>query len=329
MNNINRVWISWETQRRSIELAKNLNCKFYLFKRSGILRYPLNIINTLKVMCNVSTNIIFVQNPSMILATVACMYKIISKKKLIVDRHSTFFLDDTKKYSIRSIIFRMLHKFTIKYADLTIVTNKYLANIVEKMDGKAFVLPDKLPEMKQTKNYYVDGEFNILLISSFGEDEPIEEVFKAMEKISVKNLKLYISGDYRKLPEALMINVPPSVVFTGYLEEEDYVNLLYSVDAIMVLTTADYCMLCGCYESVSACKPIITSNKSVLQEYFGGSIFVDNNSEDIINGIYVLKDNYECYKQNVIKLRLILEDQWRCKYEELERMLKAFCKAKI
>jgi hypothetical protein len=42
-----------------------------------------------------------------------------------------------------------------------------------------------------------------------------------------------------------------------------------------------------------------------------------------------LKDNYECYKQNVIKLRLILEDQWRCKYEELERMLKAFCKAKI
>lgn len=322
MKKSSRVWISWETQRRSIELAKTLNCKLYLFKSSGILRYPRNIINTFKVICNASTHTIFVQNPSMILATVVCIYKYISKKKVIVDRHSTFFLDSTNRYSIKSIIFRALHKFTIKNADLTIVTNKYLANIVEEMDGNAFVLPDKLPEINQTKNYDVDGQFNVLLISSFGEDEPIEEVFKAMEKVNVKNLKLYVSGNYNKLTKALKLNVPSNVVFTGYLEEQDYMNLLYSVDAIMVLTTEDYCMLCGCYESVSVCKPIITSNKSVLQDYFKGSIFVDNNSEDIINGIYDLVDNYEFYKENVIKLKSILEDKWCRKLNEMESLIK-------
>lgn len=319
----NRVWITWETQRRSIELAKTLKCKLYLFTSSGFLRYPRNIINTFKVMRDDSTHTIFVQNPSMILATVVCLYKFISKKKVIVDRHSTFFLDSTNRYSIKSIIFRALHKFTIKNADLTIVTNKYLANIVENMDGNAFVLPDKLPEIIQTKNYDVDGQFNILLISSFGEDEPIEEVFMAMGKINIKNLKLYVSGNYNKLAKAKMLNVPSNVVFTGYLEEEDYMNLLYSVDAIMVLTTEDYCMLCGCYESVSVCKPIITSNKSVLQDYFKGSIFVDNNCENIINGIYDLVDNYERYKENVIKLRFILADNWRRKFGELETLLKS------
>lgn len=323
MKKSNRVWITWETQRRSIELAKTLNCKLYLFESSGILRYPKNIINTFKVMCDDSTHTIFVQNPSMILATVVCIYKLIYNKKVIVDRHSTFFLDRTNRYSLKSIIFRALHKFTIKNADLTIVTNKYLANMVEKMDGNAFVLPDKLPEINQTKNYDVDGKFNVLLISSFGEDEPIAEVFKTMEKINVKNLKLYISGNYNKLTKELKSNVPSNVVFTGYLEEEDYMNLLYSVDAIMVLTTEDYCMLCGCYESVSVCKPIITSKKTVLQDYFKGSIFVDNNSEAIINGIYDLVDNYELYKENVIKLKSMLEYQWCCKFNELERLLKS------
>jgi len=294
-----------------------------LFESSGILRYSKNIFNTVKVMCNHSTHTIFVQNPSMILATVVCLYKLISKKKIFVDRHSTFFLDRTNRYSVKSIIFRILHRFTIKNADLTIVTNQYLADIVQEMNGTAFILPDKLPEIYQTKNYDVDGQFNILLISSFGEDEPMEEVFRAMEKINHEKIKLYISGNYNKLSKALRLNVPASVVFTGYLDEEDYMNLLYSVDATIVLTTEDYCMLCGCYESVSACKPIITSKQSVLQDYFEGSIFVNNNGEDILNGINNMVDNYEFYIKNTIKLKFILENQWRCKFDELKSLLKS------
>lgn len=322
MEKSSRIWVTWETQRRSMELAKALNCQFHLFESTGLLRYPRSIFNTIKVMSDPSVLTIFVQNPSMILATTACIFKFISNKKVIVDRHSTFFLDSTNRYSIKSIIFRVLNTFSVRNADLTIVTNQHLANIVKKIDGKAFVLPDKLPEINKTKNSDVDGLFNMLLISSFGVDEPIEEVFKAMERINIKGLKLYVSGNYNKLPKALLSTVPANVIFTGYLREEDYMNLLCSVDGIIVLTTEDYCMLCGCYESVSVGKPIITSNKSVLRDYFKGSIFVDNNHGDILNGIHDLIENYDNHRKNIVELKISLEDRWCCKIDELELLLK-------
>ena len=243
MNETNKIWITWETQRRSIELAKQFNCKFHKFEYSGIFRYPKCIYKTLKVLFANKPDITFVQNPSMILAALICIYKKKYKTKLVVDRHTTFMINKNNNLTIANIVFKTLHRFTIKNADLTIITNYYLARIVEEMGGKALILPDKLPELKPTKYFKVKDGLNILLISSYGEDEPIEEVFKAMDKLKNNSTTLYVSGDCKKLKKQILINVPPNVELTGYLPEEEYVNLMCSVDAVMALTTSDYCML--------------------------------------------------------------------------------------
>ena len=67
-----RIWISWETQRRSIELAKKINCELYIIEAKGVMRYPISIFKTLLIIFKTKSDVLFVQNPTMILATVAC-----------------------------------------------------------------------------------------------------------------------------------------------------------------------------------------------------------------------------------------------------------------
>lgn len=316
-----RVWIAWETQRRSIELAKRFGCELFVIESKGILRYPKCIIRTLSVLRSTKPNIVFVQNPSMILATVACIYRSFKNIHLVVDRHTTFRLNKKNRITPRVFLFKLLHRFTVRHADVTIVTNHFLAHLVKQLKGRPFVLPDMIPKLVQTGTLPLKGKHNIVLISSFGADEPIKEVIEAMKQINQEDTYLYITGNYKKLDELTYKEAPSNVVFTGFVEEKEFINMLFSVDCVIVLTTADYTMLCGCYEAVSACKPLITSNKAVLTDYFKGAVFVDNNAKDISNAIREVVENVDFYKDRISKLkgRLILE--WEERFATLENRL--------
>ena len=108
-----RVWFTWERQRRSIELAKTFRCKLFIIEYNGFKRYPLSILKTICILKKTKPDILFVQNPSMILATLACIYKLIYNTTVIVDRHSTFLLSErnkNRKYAPGIIIFKLLHR---------------------------------------------------------------------------------------------------------------------------------------------------------------------------------------------------------------------------
>lgn len=316
-----RVWITWETQRRSLELANKLGCELFIVDDDGPARYLKSIIRTLSILKNTKPDILFVQNPSMVLAVVACIYKFIKKIPIVVDRHTTFLLDKKYKYTPRIIVFRLLHWFTIRCADLTIVTNKYLANLVRDLRGTPFVLPDIIPGFAATESIQLKGDRNILLISSFNKDEPIREVIEAFRRPQMKDYYLYVTGNYKKLNESVRQSAPPNVIFTGFLEEQEFINMLFSVDIVMVLTTADYCMLCGCYEAVSACKPLITSDKEVLREYFEEAVFVSNTAEGISKGVMQTIEYFPAYKDKICELKKRLTCKWEEKYARLEDRL--------
>ncbi|MFW6101738.1 MAG: hypothetical protein ACOC90_10160, partial [Bacteroidota bacterium] len=261
-----KVWIAWEVQRRTMELSKALGCDLHIFDFEGILRYPRCIYNTLKVLISSQGKIVFVQNPSMILAATACIFKFISKQAVIIDRHTTFRLNKQRTVSLDWMVFDLLNNFTIKHADLTIVTNEYLAGVVRDMGGRPYVLPDKLPDLKKSRTIQLEG-FSIFMISSFGGDEPVAEAIVAAGMLEEEGVRLYISGNPNKLDPATRKNSPGNVIFTGFLSEQDFMDHVYTADAVMTLTTADYCMLCGCYEAVAAGRPLITSDKQVLLQY--------------------------------------------------------------
>lgn len=317
------IWIAWERQRRSVELARQFKCRLYIFEESGLLRYPISVLKTVRLLLAQKPTKLFVQNPSMVLAALACFYGKLTGTLVIVDRHTTFMLDRQYKKSLGLLIFKLLHRYTIRVADGTIVTNQFLAGLVSDLGGNAYVLPDKLPHLEQQKSIPLMPGCNILLISSFGKDEPIMDVLSAMESLQNEGVNVYITGNCTKLSENVRASAPRNVVFTGFVDEQEFVDMLFSVDIVMALTTAENCLLCGCYEGVSARKPLITSNKRVLREYFEDAVFVDNSEAGIASGIRAVVERLDSHKSQVEEIRSRIDAKWQRSYQEVEHFVGA------
>ncbi len=308
------IWIAWETQRRSIELARAFDCDLFIFDYSGRLRYPRSIFKTGAVLLRRRPQRLYVQNPSMVLATLACLYGKLTGRPVIVDRHTTFRLGKKAEKTPRVLLFNLLHRFTIKAADLTIVTNAFLAGIVRELGGRPGILPDRLPALRQSQRLELRAGHNILLISSFGKDEPIAEVLAAMRQLQQVGVNLFITGNDQKLPASLRTSAPDNVVFTGFMPEQQFVDMLFSVDSVMTLTTAEYCMLCGCYEGVAAGKPLITSDRQVLRDYFSDAIFVDNTARGIGDGIREVVSNTGTWQLKTATMQARIAAEWQTSY---------------
>lgn len=319
---VNKIWITWEKQRRSIVLAKELGCTFFMLEVEGLFRYPISIFKTIVVLARERPDYLFVQNPSMVLATLACLYGRVSKTIVVVDRHTTFRLNKPKDEQSLSIwIFMKLHYLTLRLADLTIVTNDFLASLVRNAGGTPFVLPDMLPSLKKENTRVLKGHHNILLISSFGADEPIAEALDAMKVFGDDDVFLYITGNCNRLDSDLLDSAPQNVVFTGFVSDQEFVDLLFSVDAVMVLTTSDACMLCGCYEAVSAEKPLITSDKEVLVEYFKEATFVNNTASGISDGIKNILKNIPDHAMRSTRMKSNIGKLWEVYFANLLKFL--------
>lgn len=316
-----RIWITWETQRRSVELSKKFGCDLFIVEHVGIMRYLKCIWNTYNILRKNNPDLLFVQNPSMILAAMACIYKMLTGKPVVVDRHTTFRLNKKDTFTPYNIAHKIFNYFTLNKADLTIVTNAFLAQLVKNIGGNPFILPDMMPMLKEKESIQFNKKYNILLISSFASDEPIGEVFEAMKVIHNEDVCLYITGNSEKLTNDLAQSVPSNIILTGFLSEQRFVDMLFSVDAIMVLTTADCTMLCGCYEALAAGKPLITSDKDVLREYFYGAVFVDNSVSGLADGIHKVIEKLDVHKKNTCEMRDKLKIEWDNKYDELEKLL--------
>jgi hypothetical protein len=316
-----RIWVSWETQRRSIELSKILKCSLFIFDLNGPLRYPLSLMKTLYVFIKEQPSIIFVQNPSMFLAAFACIYCKLASIPLIIDRHTTFLLDNKIENPFKQWCFLLLHRFTIKNADITIVTNDHLAQLVSQDHGTPIILPDPLPDISFIKLVPTHGRISIIIPSSFRFDEPLEQIVLAITTLQQDGFFFYLTGNYKQLTSTIKDRMPSNAFLTGFLPEEDYFNLLFSIDAVMVLTTATSCMLCGCYEAIAAKKPLITSLKPCLINYFYNALFVDNSVEGIVAACREMARNIEVYKNKSTSMKETINHQWGVYLSTLEDTL--------
>lgn len=316
-----KIWITWETQRRSLTLARHLDCKLFIFDIEGFFRYPLCLLKTLFTLLIHRPGLLFVQNPSIVLAAFSCFYRSITGIKLVIDRHSNFRLNKPQSGSLPIWLFMRFHYYSLKHADLTIVTNNYMADLVKKAGGEAVVLPDKLPEFPVYCPDYHKESMRLLLISSFGSDEPVREVIEAFGMLKNKNCELFITGNFKKRISEIPGHLPPGLHLTGFIPDSQYIKLLISSDIILVLTRADYCMLCGCYEAVAAEKPLITSDKQVLREYFNHAVFVNNHPESIFQGITKVLKNPDYYKKKATVMKLDIEKRWNNHFSALKTVL--------
>jgi hypothetical protein len=327
MINKKSIWITWESQRRSIELAKALEAKLYILECPAndlitlLKRYAKLSIKTINIIKKEKPKIIFAQNPSIILASLLCFIKKIFNYMLVVDRHSNFKFNKNPKI-LKWRIFHILSRFSIRNADLTIVTNQFLQKTIDLLGGKGFVLQDKLPLLNIGRKIQLEGERNIIYISSFSGDEPIKEIIKAAKMIKQEWI-IFITGNYERIKKAdFLSKLPINVKLTGFIEETDYQNLLFSSDLIMVLTNQEYTLNCGAYEAIELEKPLIVSGTKTIKQYFRkGVVFTELDSKSIAQSIKWALANKSVLTDEIVSLKNELQIDWNLKYKKLLKII--------
>lgn len=319
------IWITWEHQRRSVVLSKEFGTEYQVLVSSKrrLARYVILSLKTARLLIRQRPSLLFVQNPSMLLAFVACLYRMCSSRTfLIVDRHSNFY--PISRSNIVNMAHNALSNFTLERADLTIVTNERLNHLVESLGGKAVVLEDKIPELRKTNDLRLKGKRNILYICSFDADEPFREVFKAVELLS-PDIYVYVSGNYDKIKNKVSLKrIPQNLVLLGFVSDADYVDYLYAVDAVMVLTEWDHTLLCGAYEAICAEKPMILSNKKDLIEYFSkGVVKTENDSRSIAYAIEAAITDKHGLTQEIQTFKAAINVKWQMKFNKINQIIKS------
>jgi glycosyltransferase involved in cell wall biosynthesis len=305
--------LTWFEHRRTKELCAGLRFELAVLDTHlrGPLRYLMLSARTLVLLTRRRPRVLLVQNPSLVLAAVAVAIRGVLRYRLIVDAHN----EAVVPFINRQRWIERLSRWVLRKADLTIVTNRQLADVVERCGGRAFTLPDRIPAPAAVAARALPGAFNVVLIATFAPDEPVAEVLEAVRGMEVE---LYVTGDHRKLDPSVVATVPPNVRFTGYLNEEDYWILLRSVDAIVDLTLMDDCLVCGAYEALAIGRPMILSHNSASVELFGDSaIFTDNTAVDIRRALERVSSERTRLQAAAERKRNELTDLWTVGAREL------------
>ena len=316
-----RIWITWETQRRNKNLAKAFNARFIQFDyaASRIMRYLVLPFKTISAFRYTNPRIIFSQNPSLVLAFIAILYRKLKDVKIIVDAHNA----GIRPLNGENRALNALANYIVRHADITIVTNDNLAAIVKDKGGRPFVLPDRIPEFEGCPPGKLDlrGNFNVFFICTFSADEPFLEVIGA-GKLLEKDTMIYISGNPKSHIDKIKAEIPDNVVPMGYLPEEEYLRMISSCDLILDLTTREDCLVCGAYEALGMGKPMLLSDTAVNRAYFRkGVLYTDNSSRDIAEKIQVAMRSIGEMTEAVKELKDELMDGWERNRAALEDRL--------
>lgn len=321
------IWITWEKHRRTETLSRALGVELVCFNPPKnyfwkVLKLSGRTLAT--IVCR-RPRCIIVQNPSMALTGLVALLKFLFRYRLVVDRHSNFKFYSIADRSLKYRIFHWISRKTIGKADLTIVTNDYLANVVDQWGGKSFVLQDKLPHLEFAKSRQLECSNSLLFVASFNPDEPVESVIAAASLL-VNEAHLFISGNPARLDRKLRNNLPPNIELTGFLPESEFQSLMSSVDIVVGLTDQDHTLLCCAYEAVSLGKPLVLSETNALLAYFdAGAVYTGHKPRQLAEAFRTALQRRERLAQDSRKLGERLERDWEPRRASLVRVLASFC----
>jgi glycosyltransferase involved in cell wall biosynthesis len=312
------AWITWEHQRRNIGVSSGLGVPLFelAFKGGRLKRYMKSLTATARVLATKKPAVLFVQNPSIVLALTAVLWGRLRGRPVIVDAHNA----GLTPLEGRSALMNRAAAFIARHASLTIVSNAALMPIVDSYGGRPFVLPDPIPELPAgSPPEGADKALRVLFICTYASDEPYTAVVQAARAFA-KDVTIYITGRLKAEHEALRQEAPPNVIFTGFVPEDRFIGLLHAADVVMDLTTRDNCLVCGAYEGVAAGKPLILSDSQATREYFSrGVVYTDNTPESIERCLGEALAARVRMADEIAQLRTRLVDDWNRRSELLKR----------
>jgi len=317
--NIKPIWLASERHRRSRELSQFFGAELFELLDSDnqipnrIIRYAFIFFKASLILLTKRPKLLFVQNPSIFLTAMICFLSNLFRYSILVDRHSNFKLSYTGTKKLKWYLFKLVSDYTLKKARITIVTNLFLAEIVEKKGGVPFVLEDKLPTLSEANSIELEGKYSIVVISTFSNDEPIEALIGAALELP-EDWMIFFTGCAEKYidPDRKKKLERRNIRFLGFVPENTYQSLIKSADLVAVLTTEEYLLNCGAYEAVSLEKALIVSDTETMKRYFRkGVVYTAPYSENILKSIIYGIENRERLQKEAAELKVELSEEWR------------------
>ena len=318
---MDRVWITWETQRRNEELAEAFEAELRVFDYSHqatVLRYLLSIFRTVPLLFRSRNRIVFAQCPSVVLVVLVSFFRLLGRFTFIIDAHNATF-----EY-LQHPFLRSLMRFALRRADFVIVSNDRLVPKLGIEPSSVLILPDRLPRITEGElpRCFAESPRPIfLLISSFAADEPLEVFLRTIRRRE-EAFTLFVSGR-RERAGSLLEFEDEKIRFTDFLPREEYDALLANSDLAIDLTDRDDCLPCGAYEAVSVGVPLLLSDTPVLRETFSeGCLYVDATDEGINRGLDRYFHSAVELREQMQKFHGQFDLHWQKRFDELGELLR-------
>ena len=306
------VWAYPQGSHRSQLMAETLGMPVehvYFMRRQGylsaLLKYPMQSLKTPWVILRHRPSVVFVQNPPIFGALIVYLWGLLTGTRFIIDSHTDALLASWWEWSLP------LHRFLSHRAITTLVTNEHLYQVVADWDAPAFILVDPSTTHAKRTPVPLDGDFNVVLVSTASYDEPIEAVLTAAANLS--EIQFHITGNFDNAPhhQGVKERASSNVRFTGYVPDDEFYGMLDAADIVMSLTTEDHTIQSGASEALWLGKPVITSDWPVLRHYFSkGAMLVDNSASSIQQAIETIRDNQPQFQADIMALQAQRRQEW-------------------
>jgi len=256
------AFVAWRRlSRRTTLMCKALDAELWFFPdRLPYLRAAYRTLNHVREN---RPSVLLVQLPQGPLLLEALLLRVFFGCKVVADVHTGFLMQWEWKSYLLNAPFRRL----LKYADHILIHNSIMNELLsEGARAKALVVYDpwqfiETVPSKQTKDEY------LVFPASFHPDEPLNEVLSCFQK-NYPEIKLYVTGNWRRRP-SIKERESRAIVFTDYLSEAQYENLIANAKAIITGTTQEYTVLMSAWEAIAYNKPLAITESRALRETYG------------------------------------------------------------
>lgn len=274
-------WIAWERHQRSLSLTRELNIPFIEMDRGGgrLIRYVANSFATLRVLLSKRYRTVYVQAPSVVLPHLVMLMSVLLRFRVVVDAHNAII--EGAEHASQPL--RFLYRWVVRHADILIVTNSAVAARVRALGGRPGILPDPVPAFRgRSKSQTIVP--TAVVISTWAPDEPMAQIIRSAAAVTPE-LSLTITGRPRGR-FADLARESDRIRLSGFVSEQDYVDLLRTARVIVDLTTRKDCLVCGAYEALAVGRPLVVSDSEALRELLReGALYSKNDPQSIASAI--------------------------------------------
>jgi hypothetical protein len=275
-------------------------------------KYLSQTIKTLVLLFRERPKTVFVMTPPSFACLPVLIYAKLTGAKMVIDAHTGAFLLPLWERLL------FVHKFFSRRAAATLVTNRYLKEMVDSWGAPTLIVPDVPATLKKFGTKDLGPGCHMLFVSSFTPDEPLETFMAAAARLP--DITFYVSGELSDCPPAIYAGRPSNAAFTGYLPRAEYGRYVNSCDAVICLTTLDHAMQRGAYEAIYSERPVITTDFAILRDAFPiGAVHVKNDVDDIVKGIEEMRRNKQKYERDAATLCASKKERWTSVLAQLRR----------